>query len=139
MGILKNEKIESVITLVDDFSKHLYSVCDVFFKVISWTFSLSLLGWIARMPHDLYEKAAFIIILISGILLVGGFLFIQTTRLLRYPLRKIHDKTGWFGSILFIVFILTPSYISMHVIFYFVPNLVKHLMTYQHPALTSNG
>ncbi len=134
MPILKNEKIESVIALVDDFSKHLYSVCDVYFKVISWTFSLSLLGWITRMPHDLYEKVAFIIILISGIFLVCGFLFLQTIRLLRYPLRKIHDKTGRFGSILFIVFILAPSYISMYVIFYFVPNLINHLMTYQHPG-----
>lgn len=76
MTILKNEKIESVIALVDDSSKHLYSVCDVFFKVVSWTFSLSLLGWIARMPHDLYEKVAFIIILISGIFVVCGFLFL---------------------------------------------------------------
>lgn len=94
MTISKNDKIESIFTLLDEFSKSLYAFCDVFFKIISWTFSLSLLMWIAEMPHNLFGKVAFFSLLTFGVLLLCLFLLVHVIRLFRFPLRRIMSKNG---------------------------------------------
>ena len=138
MTISKNDKFESIFTLLDKFSKSLYAFCDVFFKVISWTFALSLLLGIAKMPHNLFSKVVFFFLPTVGVCLLCTFLFVQVIRLFRFPIRRLQAKTGWFGLILFIVFIMSPLYISMFTIFYFVPTIIKDLMIYQHPVNLSH-
>lgn len=136
MPISKNKEIESLVASVNNFSKSLYSVCDVFFKIISWVFSLSLLTWIAQISHHLYEKVAFFIIIIAGILLLCAFLFIKTLLLLRYPLGKVYNKTGRSGAILFFLLIISPMCISLYAISYLLPRLITLIMLYQHPSIS---